>query len=1035
MLWVALLGCTVFFLHGEVRAAEPRYDFQIEETTLGGAVTALVQQTKVNVLYPNDLVESAGSYAVSGRHTLSEAIDILFRGTEFSGGLTQSGVLTITRANPNIRGTENMNSKAKNLSGARKRSFLSRVSSAAIVALTTAPAIAQDTNVNEAASTDVIVVTGSNIRRQTGYEGAAPVTVLERASFINAGAQDLVDAASLLTVNSGTIVSQETGNLIGTSQFNVRGLGVGSTLTLVNGRRGGLSTVSDATGVQFFDSKQLPLAMISRLDVQTDGASSIYGSDAVGGVVNIVTRKGFEGFEISGRYQDASNQSYSVNIASGVRTDNATFNLYATAYSQTRNHRTDFDWLVDRIHGGGDLSLSRLTSSQGSPGTYRRAIVVGTPSVDKSTATITEGPNRFADADCEAAFGVLRGSTCRYNFADQVAVIPEESRFQAFAESEIDLTDSFTFYTELSFSHNEIQRTQGAQTYRNGLVEGGDIFIPADHPFNFWTDDPSDPGNNLIYIDPADWDNSIHTAVDLVCECRPQGFEANGFDNNPPFNRDIELNYYRGMLGFDQKLGDNWNVSGNYIYALSTRHFRGENNWNSITLNGSVLDGTFNPFGTSRATPNLVSPKDGSSLAGNSPEIIDFIQNKSSTFRRSLQQVADIVVSGDAFAIGDRPVGVAVGFQYRKNELRIVPDSLSSRGLGNSSDQSSGLDGEQSVYAFFGEAAVPLTDSLDIQLALRYENYGGTVGSTTDPKIAARWQATDKLAIRGSFGTAFRGPSIPQTGLATSTTFIDDPFLNDDAIVTVRTQGSDTLVPESSTNYNFGIVFQPLDGLDIKLDYWRFNYTNLITADEGPQAIVDNDFADDGIANDPRVFRTDSGQVRAIDSEFINTGEVKTDGLDLAISYTVPPTDFGDLDIGLAVSWVNSFNVVDGDVTFDGVGNRNFTNQFSSLPEFRGNAFVGWALGPHALNATVRYIDSYTNDQAGVQIDSWTSLDLRYSLDLNLISDHQTSLSVGARNLLDTDPPSLGDNQRPAYDDRVHDIRGRALFFELKHSL
>lgn len=1030
-LWTVLL-CSIF-LWGKAQASEPQHDFHIEESTLGDAITALVQQVNVNVLYPNELVETAGEYDVSGRYTLSEAIDILFRGTEFSGGLTESGVLTITQANP--RGSENMNAKNNNLTGARKRSFLSRVSGAAIAALTTAPVIAQDANTNEGATTDIIVVTGSNIRRQTGYEGAAPVTVLDRASIVNAGAQDLVDVASLLTVNSGTIVSQETGNLIGTSQFNVRGLGVGSTLTLINGRRGGLSTVSDATGVQFFDSKQLPLAMISRLDVQTDGASSIYGSDAVGGVVNIVTRKGFEGFEISGRFQDASNTAYSVNLAAGARTDNAIFNLYATAYSQTRNHRTDFDWLVERIHGDGDLTASRLTSSQGSPGTYRRATVVGTPSTDKSTATITEGGPRFPDADCEAAFGVLRGDRCRFNFADQVALLPEEDRFQAFAEAEIDLTDNFTFFTELSFSHNDIQRTQGAQTYRNGLVEGGDIFIPSDHPFNFWVDDPSDPGTGLIYIDPAAWDNAIHTAVDLVCECRPQGFEANGFDNNPPFNRDITFNYYRGMVGFDQTINDNWNVSGNYIYALSTRDFRGENNWNSVALNGSVLDGTFNPFGTSRATPTLVSPKDGVSLAGNSPETINFIQNISSTYRRSLQQVADLVVSGDAFELGGRPVGVAVGFQYRKSELVIRPDSLSSRGLGNNPETSSGLDDEQSVYAVFGEAAVPLADNLDVQLALRYEDYGGTIGSTTDPKIAARWQATDQLAFRGSFGTAFRGPSIPQTGVATSTTFIDDPFLNDDSIVTVVTQGSADLRPESSTNYNFGVIFQPVEGLDIKVDYWRFKYTDLITADEGPQAIVDNDFNDDGIANDPRIIRTSNGQLRTINSEFINTGEVKTDGIDVAINYAAPPTDFGNFDIGLAVSWVNSFNVIDGDTTFDGVGNRNFTNQFSSLPEFRGNAFLGWEYGPHTLNATVRYIDSYENDQnAGFTIDSWTLLDVRYNLDLNVIDEHRTSFSVGARNIFDVDPPSLGDGQRPAYDDRVHDIRGRIFFVELKHS-
>jgi outer membrane receptor protein involved in Fe transport len=880
-----------------------------------------------------------------------------------------------------------------------------------------------------------IVVTGSHIRQQTGYEGSSPVAIVDFEDIQAAGAQDLVDVASMLTVNSGTIISQETGNLIGTSQFNVRGLGVGSTLTLLNGRRAGISTVSDASGVLFFDSKQLPLAMISRIDVQTDGASSIYGSDAVGGVVNIITRKGFEGFELSARYQDASNESYALNLASGVRTDNAIFNLYATAYGQTRNHRTDFDWLVERIHGNGDLTASRLTSSQGSPGTYRRASVVGIPTTDRSSATITEGGPRYADPDCEAAFGVLRSGRCRFNFADQVAPIPEENRFQVFSEMDIDVSDNLTFFGEFSFSKNEIQRTQGSNVYRNGLVEGGDMFIPADHPFNFWIDDPNDPGNALVYIGPENWDNNIHTAVDLICECRPQGFEANGFNNSPPWNRDIDLNYYRGMVGFDLQLAGTWGIEANYIYSLSERRFRGENNWNSITLNGSLLDGTFNPFGTSRATPNLVSPKDGVSLAGNSMEEILEIMHIRRNQRRALQQVIDFTASGELFDISAGPVMAAFGVQYRKDDFSVEPDSLNSKGLENTPEPSSSQAGTQSVTAAFGEVIIPATEELEIQLAVRYEDYGGTIGSTTDPKIAARWQLNDTVALRGSFGTAFRGPSIPQTGVASSATFLDDPFGFGDAIVVVSTVGSDQLVPESSENLNFGIVLQPLDDLSIKLDYWRFDYKDLITADEGPQAIVDNDFADDGIPNDPRVIRTGSGQLREVTSFFINTGAVKTDGLDVALDYVLPPSGLGDMQLGLAISYVNSFDVENSDgTTFDGVGSRNFTNQFSSLPEYRANAMFGWQKEGHSLNLNARYIDSYDNDQnAGFSIDSWTVVDARYAYEFELFDGQLSRLTIGARNLFDEDPPSLGQDQRPAYDDRVHDIRGRAAYVEFMH--
>lgn len=908
----------------------------------------------------------------------------------------------------------------------------------AIVALvsSTGLAFAQGTSSSDGEVIEEVVVTGSHVRQKTGYEGSSPVSIIGADDIAAAGAQDLVDVASLLTVNSGTIVSQETGNLVGTSQFNIRGLGVGSTLTLINGRRGGLSTVADSSGVLFFDSKQLPLAMISRIDVQTDGASATYGSDAIGGVVNIITRKGFEGLELSARFQDASNESYAFNIASGLRTDNGIFNLYATAYSQTRNHRTDLDWLVERIHGDGDLTQSRLLSSLGSPGTYRRAIVTGTPTIDPSTATITETGGRFADPDCEAAFGVLTDGRCRYNFADQAAVIPEENRFQVFGEMEMDLTDNFTMFAELSFSNNEIQRSQGPQSYRNGLVDGGDIFIPADHPFNFWIDDPADPGNNLIYIDPSAWDNAIHTAVALVCECRPQGFEANGRGDGAPWNRDIDLAYHRGVLGFDWALGDRWNLSANYLYALSTRNFRALNNWNSITLNGALLDGMFNPFGTSRVTPDLVSPKDGVSTAGNSMDTLLFIMNEQKTYRRSLQQVVGFIASGDLFDMRNGTVGTAFGVQYRDEAFTLRPDDLTAKGLGNSPTRSAAQFGQTDVFSVFGEVVIPATADLEVQLAVRYEDYGDVVGTTTNPKVAARWDLSDTVSLRGSFGSAFRGPSIPQTGLATSSTFIDDPFTGDSSTVAVRTQGSDSLVPESSDNWNLGVIFQPLDDLSIKLGYWHFDYTDLITADEGPQAIVNNDFNDDGIPNDPRILRSGAGQLRVITSEFINTGSVQTDGIDITLDYARSLNALGDMNFGLAISRVNTFDVVNANgTTFDGVGSRNFTNQFSSLPEYRANATVGWGNGPHSAALVIRHIDSYENDQSpGTEIDSWTSIDVRYNLDLDIFDNDQvTSLTIGARNLFDEDPPSLGDRQRPAYDDRVHDVRGRAAYVELRY--
>ncbi|NQZ10688.1 MAG: TonB-dependent receptor plug domain-containing protein [Algicola sp.] len=197
-----------------------------------------------------------------------------------------------------------------------------------------------------------IIVTGSHIRRTT--QARSPIDVLDLETMEKEGATRLVDAVKFMPANTGSFLTQEAGALTGTSQFNIRGLGAGSTLTLINGKRGGKSPMADGNGNQFFDLNQLPLSMVSRMDVQKDGSNATYGSDAVGGVVNIITRKGFEGLEFSVKAEDASNEAYSFGFASGKVFDQGSINLYGGYYSQTRNIRTDFDFIDRRINGDGN---------------------------------------------------------------------------------------------------------------------------------------------------------------------------------------------------------------------------------------------------------------------------------------------------------------------------------------------------------------------------------------------------------------------------------------------------------------------------------------------------------------------------------------------------------------------------------------------------------------------------------------------------------------------------------------------------------
>lgn len=919
------------------------------------------------------------------------------------------------------------------------------------------PSIAQDDTLEQ------ILVTGSYIRRSS-FEGTSPIQVIDQATIARTGATQMVDVLKELTANSGSQYYNETNNRAGTAMFNVRNLGLGSTLTLVNGRRSGIAPVADDTGTDYLDINQFPISMIERIEVLTDGASATYGSQAVAGVANIITRKGFEGFEFSGGYSDSEIEQKDLSIATGMRfdDDNGSFNLYATWYEQDEAYRSDFDWLNDRLNP--NPATSRFLSSTGSPGTYRRA------TLNPEGNAVPTGGSLIPDPDCEAAGGVLRSpsdSRCRYHFVDQVAIISAEERIQVFTEFEWEFSDSLRYYAEASYSNNTVERPTGGATFNTGSAVGGGYTIPASHPFNFFVADPNDPTDvETVYIGPNAWDNSIHTAVDLQATARPLGAEVNNTRLTQKTKR--ELNYSRFMNGFEFNLSDSWSVDASYGWAKSTLTTNAPHNYRSDVFQNLVKSGDWNPFGSRVATPGLVSPKDGTTLAGSDGIIQSMFDAPSASNGRVLEQVTDLVAVGDLFDFNGNTVQAAFGSQYRDVLIEVFGDSLSSAGESNESSVSSPVKGSQEVWAVFAEVVVPVTDALELQFALRREDYGGSVGDTTDPKIAFEYRPLDWLGFRGSWGTSFQAPTVRQTASATSSAFIDDPAsptgpggslqcvstgLNNNIEVSV--QGSPGLAPQESENFNLGLTLQLDNGINASLDFYDFDYVDLIAQSEGAQAIVDNDCLDDNLPNDPRVIRDAGGQLRQVNSEFVNIGSVQTQGLDLNLAYNLD-VGSGSLLIDAAATYVMNFDVSDGAVSFDGAGSRNFRNNFSTMPELRGHIGGNYRVGNHSFTGKFRYIDEYTNDQSnnGV-VDSWEVFDMQYSyLWPSLIGDGDTAITVGANNVFDEDPPRLtrldsagnelpvsransgglifdGLSDRPGYDSRAgHDVRGRVLYLK-----
>jgi len=295
--------------------------------------------------------------------------------------------------------------------------------------------------------------------------------------------------------------------------------------------------------------------------------------------------------------------------------------------------------------------------------------------------------------------------------------------------------------------------------------------------------------------------------------------------------------------GFDYELNDNWLLYGSYVWSNSDFTRSAPREWDVNTFAQQVASGAWNPFGTRLTNPGLVG-RDGVSTAGNSDDILATFNLTRNDRKLVRQRVGELSLSGETpIELGGGNVAVAFGGQLRDVRLEDVPDGRYQSGDNRLLETIPAVFGEQSAYALFGEVNLPITDSLEVQAALRFEDYGDEGGDTTDPKISGKWDINDNFSLRGSWGTSFQAPSIRQIAGVTGNTSINDPLdpTGGTFIISVITQGSDSLVPQSAENLNIGGIFQN-DSFDLSLDYFTYDYEDIILADGDPQQIF-NDVA------------------------------------------------------------------------------------------------------------------------------------------------------------------------------------------------
>lgn len=846
-------------------------------------------------------------------------------------------------------------------------------------------------------SIEEVVVTGSFIKRKSQADTASPIQVIGSENLSEIGATSVSDIVNSLTINTGAQIysdSFEQARSSGTTNINLRGLGVTSTLVLLNNRRHTLTPAVTEGGDQFVDlSTLVPAIAVERVEILKDGASSLYGSDAVAGVVNFITRSDFEGFELDANYQNNKYGSDEVNLGAIFGAGNEAGHIMVAANHLTRTsvpnaeRRSDYADNQDSWSGYG--FPGKVLAFDGPPGPPIR--LIDPTCLDGSAYETYPGLVRRKPDGEHPSDG-----SCQLNYGFYGDIIAAAEQTQVFMQGSFAVNNQIELFTEVGFARNVT--TISSVPSQPHLSE---VKVPAHHP------------DAIAIAGPDPFAGSASNSGTLFF--RPFGA------GSPANTSDKEYESWRYQLGLRGELENSWSWEAAMTHSINEAS---NSRYDSITANMQAALNGMGPDGDGYYHW-LSSTQDQNSQA-----MVDFVMGEFGYNAESRQTVYDFHVTGDLVEISSGAIGAAFGVQYRKDSLKYDFNELSNELAFNFFGGGDDFSGSQDVWAAFAEFVVPVTNRLELQAALRYEDLDSV--STTDPKLAVLWTPRDDLSIRASYSSSFRTATVFQKDSQFITPqSADDPLAGGEEVsfISLLTgDPNDPLDPQESTAINLGFTWTSGFGLTASVDYWSFDYEDFITP-ESPAALLAAD------PNSPQIERGADGSAVKITTYYRNAGSVETDGIDFSLSYDLDLGDSGTLTPFVDGTYILSYDLQDPILgNIDGLGNVNDENFGDSTVEFRSNFGLRWRNNNHAANIIARYIGEYENDnEDNATVDSWMKIDAQYSFRLPAMfgSSDGATVGVGVLNLLDEEAPTVRNSI--GYDATVHDPRGRMIYVNISY--
>ncbi len=848
----------------------------------------------------------------------------------------------------------------------------------------------------------------------------------------------------LRTVSANTFGSRKerSGDTAGsTAGIDLRGLGEERTLVLLDGKRMAAAPTNDAAAQNL---NLIPFVAVERIEILRDSASAIYGSDAIGGVVNIILRKDYEGLHATlqvGRPTQEGGDEEAASLFGGISSakGNISFGLDYSRKSRIFDRDRKFSSAGTSAFGfpGSLFAYAPDMSPSGPPFSFDRAIgtfadprcpFINNPFPDTDTAEEYLRNNTHDPFPNSVAVQSFGGTICRFNYAGLSMNEASIRRQSVFINSSFKISDDTRFFARAISTLNE---TFGR--YAPAPNVGGVPFFPTMGATN-----PNNPTTGLSAQLP-DFDQNFNLLTTSTTYNGP--FDLSIFYRNAPggtrdgFKDDFMLDLLAGLEGtLDILNGAQW--------ELAVQHSRNKTLSSNLGLASNTLlqdainDGSFDIFGVNGPTSSTVARS----------FLVD-----SSLDTETVFVGADAQINFGYFELPSGPVSWAWGIQYQDFDFFRNFDSFANTNDIAGSPIGTDIEAARAVFSAYGEALVPILSNLEVDVALRYDKYND-FGDTTNPKVGVAYRPVPSLLLRGTYGEGFRAPTMDDLHnprfntifFARDTTNCiaigdsngngipdvdEDPGdfpaghpCSDNTDYLGLEGGNPDLGPEESESWTAGFIWSPTADLTLGFDYYSIKLENE-TAALPIQFILDGEAAGDPFFSSS-VQRDAMNQITLIDGTLRNVAVRQTEGVDFEMSYGFGFGKLGDFRFAASFSHVLNYE-----------GKLQLTDPFTRIlglnqAETRGLSGLGWQRGNFSGQLNWHYISTVT-DGDSVVFSAWSTFDLQFGWD----TPWNGTITAGARNITNEDPSLDLENFGPFHDETFYDVYGRVPYIRYEQDL